>query len=72
MVRKHKSVCTVQHHPGERLEKHYHHHLPQEENPLPVKKSVLTTLKGRNGCLVFRKLLKVLSLLLFINKKNKS
>ena len=40
MVRRHKSVCTVQQHPGEPLEKHYHHHLPQEENPLAVKKSL--------------------------------
>lgn len=38
MVREHNSVCTVQQHPCKLLEKHYHHHLPQEENPVAVKK----------------------------------
>lgn len=38
MVRKCKSLCSVQQHPAECPEKHYHHHLPQKENPLAVKK----------------------------------
>ena len=42
MVRKCKSLCSVQQHPAELLEKHYNHHLPQDENTLAVKNSLKT------------------------------